>query len=141
MSSTPGLALLIVDDDARIRELAAAAAQRTGLYTSIATAETGSAAVQLLVRDSAQPPDLVLTDLSMPDMDGLELTRAIRADARWSHVPVVMFSSSDRPNDREDAIGAGCLAFFEKPGSFAGLQTLLAGLPDLIARSAVSRRR
>lgn len=135
MASAPGLALLIVDDDARMRELAATAAQRTGCYTAIVTTDSGVAALELLARPADSLPDVVLTDLSMPEMDGLELTRAIHGNPASAHLPVVMFSSSDRPNDREDSLAAGCIAFFEKPPSLTGLQTLLAGLPDLIARS------
>jgi len=129
------LALLIVDDDSRIRELTAAAAQRTGRYHAITTAENGEAALELLARETQQPPDLILTDLSMPGVDGLEFTRRIRHDSQWAHIPIVMFSSSDRPNDREDSLAAGCIAFYEKPGSLTGLQALLAELPDVAERA------
>lgn len=139
MSSKPGLAILIVDDDARIRELTAAAAQRTGLYTSVVTTEGPPIALELLQRDTESLPDLVLTDLSMPGMDGLEFTRLLRSDTRWSQLPIVMFSSSDRPNDREDALAAGCVAFFEKPPTLGGLQDLLAELPALIQRTAMAK--
>jgi len=76
----------------------------------------------------------------MPGMDGLEFTRALRADPRWPNLPIVMFSSSDRPNDREDSLAAGCVAFFEKPQTLPGLQTFIAGIPDLIEGYVATRR-
>jgi two-component system response regulator len=60
-------------------------------------------------------PQLVLLDLKMPRMDGLEVLRRIRADAVAADLPVVVLTSSERPEDREAAVAAGATWFVCKP--------------------------
>jgi CheY-like chemotaxis protein len=120
------MTLLIVDDDPRIRELTELAAHREGCFAVVLTAEHGANALERLQAGATPVPDVVLTDLSMPLLDGLDFVRTLRADPRWEGLPIVMFSSSNQPNDREQAIAAGCTAFYEKPASLAGLQSIIA---------------
>ena len=130
MPSTASLALLVVDDDARIRELLEVAVRRTSAFGSVVFAQDGAAALQTL-RSGDHQVDVVLTDLSMPVMDGLEMVRQLRSDPQSREIPVIMFSSSNRPNDRDEALSAGCCAFFEKPANLTGLEALLGRLPAI----------
>ncbi|MEY4938870.1 MAG: hypothetical protein RIQ93_605 [Verrucomicrobiota bacterium] len=123
------ISLLIVDDEASLRFLIAAAAERSGLFRPIATAVDGRAAYDWLVKcEAAEAPDLVVTDLSMPHMSGLELVRAMKNDLAMRDIPVAMMTSSDVPNDREDALAAGVCAFVTKPSRFDELVRALASI-------------
>jgi CheY-like chemotaxis protein len=128
-----GLSLLIVDDDTRMLELAEHAARESGHFGAVFTAIDGSDALQSLERDGH--PDVVLTDLSMPGMDGFRLVRALKERATTRSIPVVMYSSSGLLYDHEHAIAAGCEAFFPKPATLAGLSEVLAN----VARIAIHR--
>jgi CheY-like chemotaxis protein len=61
-------------------------------------------------------PSLVILDIMMPDMDGMECLRVLRADPRWKDIPVVMFSADDRADRVEQARRAGAQDFMLKSG-------------------------
>jgi CheY-like chemotaxis protein len=127
--------LLIVDDDEHLRYIFSSAAERCGEFGAIWQAADGSAALAMLHRMlKAEDPDgggiFVLTDLSMPGMDGLEFVRAAKSDAATRDVPIVMITSSNIPNAKEDALNAGCCAFFAKPERFDLIMKLIASLPS-----------
>jgi CheY-like chemotaxis protein len=119
------LSLLIVDDDQRILELAEHAARGAGCFRPIHTAVNGDDALAK-IKAHHRLPDIILTDLSMPDMDGYELVAALKQNAETREIPVVMFSSSGLHYDEERALAAGCAAFFQKPGTLAGLSEVLS---------------
>ena len=125
--------LLIVDDDEHLRYIFASAAERCGEFGTIWQAGDGSMALATLHRMlKIEHPDsiLVLTDLAMPIMDGLEFVRAAKSDPATAVVPIAMITSSDRPNAKEDALAAGCCAFFAKPERFDLIMRLVASLPS-----------
>jgi two-component system, cell cycle response regulator DivK len=64
---------------------------------------------------TAQQPDVVLMDLSLPVVDGWEATRRLKADARTAHIPVVALTAYDASDDLERATLAGCDWFIPKP--------------------------
>src|SRR5215212_2631067 len=106
--------LLIVEDDQNIRDLVIAAAWQTGEYSEIRDAADGSAALKIIreLRGKSQEASLlVLSDINMPRMDGLEMLRELKKDLATRDVPVAIMTSSDLPNDYENAIAAGCCAF------------------------------
>ncbi len=76
---------------------------------------------------TAHPPDLVLLDLGLPDMDGLEVTRRLR---EWSAVPIIVLSARGQEADKVSALDAGADDYLTKPFS----------LPELLARIRVARR-
>lgn len=76
----------------------------------------------------ARSPDLVLLDRHLPDGDGLDLARQIRAESRTRTVPILLVSASVLPADREAAEQAGCDGFFMKPISIEALRTEVARL-------------
>src|SRR3954468_19339796 len=114
--------LMIVEDDANIRYLLSAAAERAEVYGPITTAPDGQAALELLRQlEPSALPEVIATDLSMPRMNGIELIRALKADPALRHIPVGVITSSDQPNDRNDAFAAGACAFIWKPHSLDAL--------------------
>jgi two-component system chemotaxis sensor kinase CheA len=120
--------ILVVEDSFSVREL-----QRSILETAgypIVTARDGRDALATLDRDSQIA--LVVTDIEMPGLDGIELTRAIRASAARSSLPVVIVTSHGSDDDRRRGIEAGADAYMTKD-SF-DQQTLLATVERLVGR-------
>jgi CheY-like chemotaxis protein len=60
-------------------------------------------------------PDLILMDLTMPVIDGLEATRMLKADPETSGIPIIALTAHGQPGDREAAAEAGCVSFLAKP--------------------------
>ncbi|MBI4605925.1 MAG: response regulator [Planctomycetes bacterium] len=104
--------LLIADDEANLRTLV-----RTTLEDpehTILEAADGSQALEL-AREKA--PDLVLVDWMMPGMNGLEVTKRLRADPATAGTPVIMLTARGQSSDRAQALRAGVSAFLAKPFS------------------------
>jgi len=103
------------------------AAQYPNLRLEVAmTGATGLATCQL------EPPDAVLLDMHLPDLDGLEVLRRFRAVPLFADIPVVVLSASNEREDVEASLRAGATAYWLKPFDFKQLER---GLIDLIART------
>ena len=102
--------VLVVDDVAEIRELWRLWLTFWGF--SVQEARNGAEAVQKAV---AAPPDLVLMDLWMPVLDGLEAMKQLREDERTAHVPVVALSAQAVVPSAEAVKDAGATLFVQKP--------------------------
>jgi len=109
--------VLIVDDDPTLRLLVKATLQDEQLV--LEEAATGAQAL-LLVHQL--DPDLVILDVSLPDISGLQVCRRLRANPLTRHVPVLMLSAHGQPDDREQGLIAGADAYLSKP--FSPLQLL-----------------
>ena len=106
------LHILLVEDMEFNRRAAAGLLRREG--HTVAVAESGSRALQTLETESF---DLILMDLEMPDMDGLQTTAAIRAreERGGAHVPIIGLTAHAMPGDRERCLGAGMDGYVPKP--------------------------
>lgn len=82
-------------------------------------AEDAPAAMEKL---KAARPDLILMDLHLPGMDGIELSAVIRENARYAAIPIIGISASSIPQDKADAVKAGFVDFIEKPVDIKRLQ-------------------
>jgi two-component system, cell cycle response regulator DivK len=102
--------VLVVDDDERNRKLARDVLRADGLET--VEAGTGGDA---LAAASEHLPDLVLLDMQLPDIDGMEVARRLRADARTAAIPLVAFTASRRMGTAGDLKEAGLDGYVEKP--------------------------
>src|SRR5437764_12405657 len=109
--SGAGKRILIVDDDASVRGGLSRLLRVSGFIVTCAAG--GEAA---LARLAESTPDLVLLDLSMPQIDGFEVLRRIRADARTADVPVVMLSAMSDAALRDRALEGGANDFLPKIG-------------------------
>ena len=87
--------VLIVDDEDVLLEMIAALIEELGHDPLVAT--DGRQALELL-HQVGEAPALILSDVMMPRMNGVELARAIRGDARYQHVPIVLMSAAGPPN-------------------------------------------
>jgi CheY-like chemotaxis protein len=108
--------LLVVEDNEMNRDMLSRRLARRGYEISIAV--NGAEGVE---KAKAEMPDLVLMDLSMPVMDGLEATRRLKADEATSHIPVIALTSRAMAGDREMSAEAGCDDYETKPIEFERL--------------------
>jgi len=104
--------ILIVEDSATMRSLLATAL--TDLGTSVETTEAASGfeALRLLPRE---PFDLILTDINMPDINGLELLSFVKGNASYRDIPLIIVSTEGSERDREKGLGLGADAYLVKP--------------------------
>lgn len=75
---------------------------------------------------SAERPDLILVDVNLPDIDGLEVTKRLKADDSISHIPIVALTANAMHGDRERCLGAGCDGYIAKPIAKLELKNTLA---------------
>ncbi|HEY5016458.1 MAG TPA: response regulator, partial [Streptosporangiaceae bacterium] len=120
--------VLVVEDSFTVRELQRSILEAAGY--SVVTARDGRDALAVLDRDAAV--SLVITDLEMPELDGIGLTRAIRAGPARSSLPVIIVTSRAAEEDRLSGIEAGADAYMAKR-SF-DQQALLATVERLVGR-------
>jgi len=120
--------VLVVEDSFTVRELQRSVLEAAGY--DVATAENGRLALEHLERDA--DVGLVVTDLEMPELNGLELTAAIRSDPRRSSLPVVIITSLGTEDDRQRGVDAGADAYVVK--NAYDQQALLATVGRLIGR-------
>jgi two-component system KDP operon response regulator KdpE len=102
-----GLRVLVVDDELAIQRFLRVALNGQGFVVSVVG--TGEQALQAL---TLERPDLVILDLGLPDMDGVEVTRRLR---EWSQVPVIILSVRDQEMDKIAALDAGADDYLTKP--------------------------
>ncbi len=102
--------ILIVDDDRSARLILKKALAQTGF--TVIEAENGHTATNVFEKHQ---PDLVLLDVSMPEMDGFEACRRIRANPKGATVPVMIITSTDGSDDIRKAYDAGATDFMSKP--------------------------
>ncbi len=117
--------ILVVDDSAVSQRMLGYTLQRNGY--AVLTASDGLEALELLGK---HPIDLVISDLAMPEMDGLSLMQALRADARFDAVQLIMLTASGLEQDCQAAQAAGISDFLTKPTS---TRDLLATVQRLIS--------
>ena len=83
---------------------------------------------QGLAMATSEQPDLILMDLMLPDIDGEEATRRLKADPATKHIPVIALTANAMSGDREKAIAAGCDDFDTKPVEMPRLLEKIAAL-------------
>ncbi len=105
--------VMIVDDDQDEIELLRRVLKKAGRIKNITTAQEGEAALELL-RTRKVAPSLILLDLKMPGMGGIETVRQLRADACLKDIPVVIVTNSSLESDKQAAYDAGADAFLHK---------------------------
>jgi two-component system chemotaxis sensor kinase CheA len=113
--------VLVVDDSVTTRTLEKSILEAAGYEVEVAV--DGAEALERLGRRTF---DLVLSDVQMPRVDGLSLTRRMKQDPRWSSVPVVLVSSLDAADQKKEGLDAGADAYLSKGDFEQG--TLLATL-------------
>jgi len=106
----PGARILVVEDNERNMKLFRDVLQARGYRTLEAT--TGGQAVEVATEHG---PDLVLMDVQLPDIDGVEALRRLRANARTESIPVLALTAQAMQGDRERFLAAGFDGYISKP--------------------------
>ena len=121
--------VLIVEDDACVRNL---------ITTTLETAQnyrfhTASNGEQAIIEAASQNPDVILLDLGLPDMDGVDIIKKVRS---WATTPIIVISARSEDKDKIDALDAGADDYLTKPFS---VDELLARLRVAIRRASYSK--
>lgn len=115
--------ILVVDDEASIRRYLRAALTAQGF--TVYEASDGNEAIQAVL---SHRPDMIILDLGLPDIDGIEVTKRLR---EWSQTPIIILSVREAENDKIAALDAGADDYLTKP----------FGTGELMARMRVAQRR
>lgn len=116
--------VLVVEDDRAVRSLITATLNASQSYT-ILTAATGESAI---MQTASRNPDIIILDLGLPDLDGMEVIRKVRS---WSSHPIIVVSARSEDRDKIDALDAGADDYLTKPFS----------VEELLARIRVAIRK
>ncbi|HUK30671.1 MAG TPA: response regulator [Candidatus Acidoferrum sp.] len=118
--------ILLVEDNPDDEELTIRALKKNNISNSVVVAHDGAEALDFLFgtgshagRDVRIQPQVVLLDLKLPKLDGLEVLRRMRADERTRLLPVVILTSSIEERDRMSGYGLGANSYVRKPVDFA----------------------
>ena len=109
--------ILLVEDNPDDEALTVRAL-RMGTTANIEVARDGQEALDYLFNDAKSMPQLVLLDLKLPKIDGLEVLRRVREDERTCLTPVVILTSSNAPNDVDAGYRLGANSYIRKPVDF-----------------------
>lgn len=126
-TETNPVEILLVEDSAEDLELTLRALRKANLANHIEIARDGAEAIDFIFgegihasRDITDVPKLILLDLKLPRVDGLEVLKRIKRDPRTSHIPIVVLTSSKEQNDVTESYRLGVNSYIVKPVNFEG---------------------
>jgi CheY-like chemotaxis protein len=120
--------ILFIDDNRDVQKLLSIAIKRKKQH-DLTPASNGEEGIALAINRKF---DLILLDIMMPDMDGYEVARRLRAEPRTQHLPIIMFTSRAQTADAEAGLEAGANAYLSK---LASVDDVLKTIDDVIAES------
>lgn len=127
------MTVLVVDDSASVRKLIELTLRREGFSVISATSGIGALAT---LADTA--PDVILLDVMLLELDGLQLCRVIRKHPKYKNTPIVMLSGRESESDRAAGLAAGVDAYLTKPFQ---PQVLIATVREHLVAHAVTGAR
>ncbi len=117
--------ILLIEDNPDDVELTLHAFQKNNMANEIVVAGDGAEGLDYLFgtgkyagRDAEEPPDLILLDLQLPKLGGMEVLRKVREDARTKRIPVVIMTTSDEEEDIVNGYNGGANSYLRKPVDF-----------------------
>lgn len=111
--------ILLVEDNPDDEQLAVRALKRNNIVNEIVVARDGQAALNYLLDESKPLPALVLLDLNLPKISGLEVLQRLRATDRTAILPVVILTTSKEDQDLLQSYRTGCNSYIRKPVDFS----------------------
>jgi len=138
------LEILLVEDDPGDVELVRESLREADRRIKLHVMEDGVKALQFLRKrnfpETTGLPDIILLDLNLPKMRGLEVLREIRNEAQFKDIPVVVLTSSALSEDISDCYRAGADRYVTKPLEFDGGKQVVAVIDEILLRRSLSRR-
>ena len=129
MSALDTLSILLVEDNPRDAELTLRAFARSNLANNILVAHDGVEALEIVYgRTDAERPRVILLDLKLPKLDGLEVLRKLKSDERTRAIPVVIVTSSKQDPDIKTAYDLGANSYVVKPVDFESFMKIMSQL-------------
>jgi DNA-binding NarL/FixJ family response regulator len=128
--------LLVVDDEAKLLRAVAVTLREEGY--EVTTARSGAEA---LVRINEMMPDLIISDIRMPGMDGYKLARVLRSSARTALIPIIFLTAKDERKDRLTGIRTGVDAYLVKPFDPEELIAVVSNILSRIERTSAELAR
>lgn len=124
--------ILLVEDNLDDEELTLRALKKNNILNKVVVARDGAEALDYILDsgggDKKVEPAVILLDLKLPKIDGLEVLKRIRADEGTRHIPVVILTSSDEEADIIKSYDLGCNSYVRKPVAFAEFVTAIQKL-------------
>ena len=121
--------ILMADDDADDRFLVQAAFDDNNIPNPVVFFEDGEQLVNFLSEESQVPkPLLIFLDLNMPKKDGREVLKVLRSNSGWNAIPIIIFSTSNAPDDINSAYQLGANCYIIKPSSYEGLKEVVLNI-------------
>ena len=129
MTAAKPLHILLVEDDQIDQMNVKRAFERNKIMNPLYVAENGLEALEML-RDGRVPDErrLILLDLNMPKMNGIEFLKSLREDEKLGHTPVVVLTTSNDENDKVEAYNLNVAGYLLKPVTFSNFVELTAAL-------------
>lgn len=125
---TQSLQLLVIEDSPHDLELLRLAIERNSVDATLHTHSTGHAGLRALATEPL--PDVVLLDLRLPDMDGIDVLRQIKRHPSSARIPVVILSGSSDPTDIQEGYAQQASAYLQKPTTAEGWQALVRSFSE-----------
>ncbi len=123
--------ILIVDDDADDREIVRDAFAALETEFEYVFLENGDMLIAHLKNEDPAASSLILLDLNMPGKDGREALKEIKSDSSLRHIPVIIFTTSSSPRDKQAAYDLGANCFVTKPDTFNKLTEMANSISKL----------
>ena len=134
MSHPSDLKFLVVDDFSTMRRILRGLLKEMGC-NNVEEAEDGVVALQML---KSNRYDFVVSDINMPNMNGFDLLKAVKADGNLKHIPVLMFTAEARKEDILLAAQSGAAGYIVKPFTKATLEEKVTKIMQKVAAAATA---
>ncbi len=135
MNEIDAVEILIVEDDPRDAELTLRALKKNNLANNVFVAKDGEEALEFIFckgkfenRNFNNPPKVILLDLKLPKVGGLEILRLVKGDKKTTHIPIVIVTSSREAPDMKEAYDLGVNSYVVKPVDFDQFVSAMSSL-------------
>jgi YesN/AraC family two-component response regulator len=132
--NTAGMSIMLVDDSQDLLDFLKEAMAQD--FAEIITLQSGNKAYAYL--SAEKMPDIIISDVNMPDGDGFRLCRKIKEDKRYSHIPVILLTARGEQQSQSDSYRVGADAFLAKPFE---IETLLEQIKGMLRKREEVRER